>query len=332
MDDILKSGVCPKTGTLEKKTSSPLSDESKEFIDRSRSSATKKAYRADWDRFVEWTEEKKLSSLPAEGSTVANYISHLATIGRAPSTISRVLSSISQAHKTSDLPSPTGSPEVINVNKGIRRDKGTAQRRAKPLVLADLKRVCDKIRPSFLGKRDKALILVGWAAALRRSEIVALDIEDIDFVEQGMILTIRRSKTDQEGAGYKIGIPFASDKHYCPVLKTADWINVAEISSGPLFFAIGTPGKKWHAHIETPRRLAASMVNAVIKRRLKISGMNPAGYSGHSLRAGFVTSAAKEEIPEHRIKTQTRHRSTAILRSYIRDGAIFENHPLSILL
>jgi len=309
-----------------------LSKSSVKFIESSRANSTKKAYRADWQRFEAWTEKQEVDCLPASGSTVANYISYLADLGRAPSTISRVLSSISQAHKLADLASPTGSPEVVNVNKGIRRKKGVAQRRAKPLILADLKRVCAKIRPSFLGKRDKSLILLGWAAALRRSELVALDLEDIDFVDEGLILQIRFSKTDQEGEGYKIGVPFAKDPLFCPVLKLKEWIGVAEIESGPVFFAIGTPGKKWHAQIDAPRRLSAAMVNTIIKRRLKMAGMNSAGYSGHSLRAGFVTSAAGVNIPENDIKTQTRHRSTAILRTYIRRGNIFENHPLSILL
>jgi integrase len=301
-------------------------------LDASKAPATKRAYRSDYNTFTTWAEAKGLDSLPASGSTVANYITYMADEGRAPSTISRALTSISQAHKTLDMVSPTQSPEVANVYKGIRRTKGTAQRRAKPLVIAELKRLCDSMRPSFLGRRDKALILIGWAGALRRSELVALDLDDVDFVDEGMTISIASSKTDQEGAGYKLGIPFASDKQYCPVLKLKHWLDLAVIVRGPLFIALGTPGKKFHAEISEPRRLAASAVNTIIKRRLKQAGMNAAGYSGHSLRAGFITTAAAQSTPEYLIQAHTRHRSAKVLRGYMRDGSLFSSNPLSILL
>ncbi len=301
-------------------------------MEASRAPATKRAYRGDWEKFTRWAAEQKIDALPATGSTVANYITHLAESGRAASTISRALTSISQAHKTLDLASPTSSPEVANVYKGIKRTKGVAQRRAKPLVIAELKRLCDRMKPSFLGQRDKALILIGWAGALRRSELVALNLEDIDFVDEGLTMSISSSKTDQEGAGYKLGIPFAGDKRYCPVRKLKHWIELARIKGGPLFIALGTPGKKFHADVPEPRRLAASAVNAIIKRRLKHAGMNCAGYSGHSLRAGFITTAASKEIPEYMIQAHTRHRSAKVLRGYMRDGSLFASNPLSIFL
>lgn len=330
---ISKSGNSPPRGTVEKKTSKPgLTHEAKEYLDASKSPATKKAYKSDWNTFTLWASQKGLESLPAAGSTVANYITYLAGAGRAASTISRALTSIAQAHKILDLASPTTSPEVTNVYKGIRRSTGTAQRRAKPLVIAELKRLCDSMRPSFLGRRDKALVLLGWSGALRRSELVALDIEHIDFVKEGMTVSIASSKTDQEGAGYKLGIPFASDENYCPVLKLKNWLDISHIVRGPLFIRLGTPGKKWHTKVNEPRRLAASAVNAIIKRRLKHAGINSAGYSGHSLRAGFITSAAAQGTPEYLIQAHTRHRSAKVLRGYMREGNLFASNPLSILL
>lgn len=282
--------------------------------------------------FVAWAQDNDLDPLPASGATVANYITHLADAGRAASTISRVLTSISQAHKILNLQSPTSSPEVVNVYKGIKRKKGTAQKRAKPLVIAELKRLCDSMRPSFLGRRDKALLLLGWSAALRRSELVALDLEDIDFVEEGLTVFIASSKTDQEGAGYKLGIPFAQEDRYCPVKKLLQWIELARIKTGPLFISVGTPGKAFHAAIEDPSRLAASMVNTVIKRRMRQAKMNPAGYSGHSLRAGFITTAAALKAPEYLIQSHTRHRSAQVLRGYIRESQLFSSNPLSLLI
>jgi integrase len=200
-------------------------------------------------------------------------------------------------------------------------------------VLADLRRLVDAMRPTFLGRRDQALLLVGWAGALRRSEIVALDFEHVDFVEEGMVITIASSKTDQEGEGYKLGIPYAQDGRYCPVKKLEHWINLARIESGPLFFAVGTPGKnKFTTQVDDRRRLSDRMVNVIIKRRAKSAQVSSVGLSGHSLRAGFITTAASKEAPEHMIQLHTRHRSTASLREYIRDGNLFANNPLSALL
>lgn len=312
--------------------SSELSDEALLYVDASTSEATKKAYRSDWLSFKTWATGNRVSYLPATGPTVANYITFLANRKKlASSTISRALSSISQAHETLNLQNPIKSGEVSRVNKGIRRKKGTKQRRAKPLLIEDLKDLCDGMRPSFLGRRDKAILLVGWAAALRRSEIVALNFDDIDFVGQGMTVDISRSKTDQEAEGYKIGIPFAANERHCPVSNLKLWINLAKIESGPLFFSVGTPGKKFYTSVSNPHRLSASMINTILKRRLDQAGKKSAGYSGHSLRAGFVTSAAAQSTPEYLIQGHTRHRSARVLRGYMRDGNLFESNPLSLL-
>ena len=309
-----------------------LANKAVEYISSSRSDATKSAYRSDWNTFSNWSEDRNLQPLPAQASTVALYITWLAEQGRAPSTISRALTSISQAHKAARFDTPTRALEVVEVFKGIRRKLGTAQKHAKPLVLSELKKVIDNLRPTFLGRRDAALLMLGWAGALRRSEIVTVDRQDLEFVEEGMILTIIKSKTDQESAGYKIGIPFGREERYCPVTRVKHWIDLADIRGGPLFFSIGTAGKKFHADVVNPVRISARYVNSIIKKRVEQAGLSPAGYSGHSLRAGFVTSAAKYKIPEHLIQLHTRHRSTKVLRGYIRIGKLFEENPMATLL
>lgn len=321
-----------KIGEYRQNEDQGLTEAAQTYADNATSPNTKKAYKTDLRLFAEWAEDQGLCHLPATGATVANYISHLSDMGRKPSTIARALSSISQAHKSEGLETPTKSNAVATVHRGINRERGTAQRRAKPIVITELRRLCDKIKPSFLGRRDKALILIGWSAALRRSELVALNVENIDFVEEGMIVLIVNSKTDQVGQGYKIGIPYAKDEKYCPVKSLKRWRDLADIKSGPLFFAIGTPGKKFHAEVAKRKKLSAATVNAIIKRRIKQGGMNPAGYSGHSLRAGFITAAAKEKIPEYLIQAHTRHRSAKVLRGYIRDGDLFESNSLAFLL
>lgn len=331
-----KSGACRKPGKPNLRILTPeveiLAESAREFVDSAKSKATKTAYRSDWASFVAWCDDNHFVHLPASPTTVALYITWMAKQRRAASTISRALTSISQAHKYARFDTPTRSLEVVEVNKGIRRTLGTAQRRARPLVLADLKKTINATRPTMLGRRDRALLLVGWAAAMRRSEIVALDLDHIDFVAEGMIVNITRSKTDQEGEGYKIGIPFAQDDKCCPVKILKHWIDLAEITEGPLFFMLGISGRKFHTNVIGPKRLSAKYVNNIIKKRVSQAGINPAGYSGHSLRAGFVTSAASNETPEHLIQLHTRHRSTKTLRGYIREGGLFTSNPLSIML
>lgn len=336
MVKALKSGGSQKIKKRKEKTAiqdlKDLNNKARDFLSSSKSDATKRAYRSDWKNFVTWAVGHELESLPALSSTIALYITWLADSNRAPSSIARALTSISQAHKAARLDTPTRSLEVVEVFKGIRRKVGTAQKRAKPLVLKELKKVVDSLRPTFLGRRDRALLLLGWAGALRRSELVFLDRENIDFVEEGMIVNIVRSKTDQEGQGFKLGIPFAKDEKYCPVKKLEHWIELAQITAGPLFFSVGTPGKKFHAKVIEKNRLSAKYVNSIIKKRVKQAGYSPAGYSGHSLRAGFITSAAKMKAPEHVIQVHTRHRSTKTLRGYIRDGSLFDSNPLAVML
>jgi site-specific recombinase XerD len=309
-----------------------LQTKAQEFVAASKSAATKLAYRADWSSFVNWCSQHDLCFLPAESKTVALWITELAQRGRATSSIARALTSICQAHKFFKLPPPTAAAEVTEVFKGIKRTNGTAQSKAKPLVWSDLCKVIDRIPPSFIGRRDRALLAVGWAAALRRSEITALNVEDVDFVPEGMVVTVRKSKTDQESEGYKIGIPLGKDKRHCPTTLLKHWIDLSCIKRGPLFFAIGFKGQYFHINVEHKQRLSDRMINKIIQRSVEGAKFSPRGFSGHSLRAGFITTAASKGTPEYTIQIHTRHRSTKVLRGYIRQGSLFSENPLTVLI
>jgi site-specific recombinase XerD len=327
MDTLQKPGPKPTLRELEELVSS-----AEQYISDSISESTKTAYGTDWKAFVIWCATKNLSSLPADEQTVILWITYLSKENYAISSISRKLTSISQAHAIAGHVSPTGHPMVRAALKGIRREKGISQKQAKPLVLKDLKKVLDNIRPTFMGRRDECLLWLGWSAALRRSEIVAIDREHIEFCEEGLILTIPRSKTDQEGFGEKIGIPYGQCDKFCPVHAVKRWFDLSKIESGPIFFAIGSPDELWIRDCNRQNRLSARSVNNIIKKRVRDAGMSPAGYSGHSLRAGFVTSAAKAKIPEYQIQIHTRHRSSKVLRKYIRDASLFNENSLSVLI
>lgn len=331
MGKILKFGVTnPPTPYVNRDVDSLVSG-IKLFMDAAKSEATKRAYRTDWANFTAFCENNELSSMPAEPSTLCAYITALAESGRKVSTITRHMTTISQAHRAFRKRSPTGDFDVLDVLKGIKRTIGVAQKKARALVWSDLVKVCRSIRPHFQGKRDKALLLVGWAAALRRSELVALDLSDIGFVAEGMIVNIARSKTDQEGAGYEIGVPFAKDPQCCPTTALKSWIEIARIESGPLFFSIGNTAKQFFLEVADRERLRPRGVNYILGRRLEKAQINTDGYSGHSLRAGFITSASKAGVPEHMIQTHTRHRSVKTMRGYIREGNLFNDNPASVI-
>lgn len=310
-----------------------LSERSEFYREKSLSESTKISYSYDWSAFTDWCFNFHFCPLPADPKTVELYITHLSDLGRAVSTISRSITSIRQAHILLSYESPTDNPMVRKTWEGIRKTIGTAKKQAKPLAIEDLKKIVDTTMPTFLGRRDAAILLLGWVGALRRSEIVNINVEDIQFVDEGMILTILRSKTDQEGRGYKIGIPHASEERYSAPLRLRNWIELSRIETGPLFFSIGMRGKgKFTSEIPDSKKLSANMINVILEKRLRQAGIDPTGYSGHSLRSGFITHAAKLKIPENLIQRHTRHASIPILRQYIRLGNIFEENPTKIML
>ena len=232
-------------------------------------------------------------------------------------TIQRRLNSIAEAHKAVGLKSPTHHPMVTNTMKGIRRTKGTAAEQKTPTLTDDIRAMVDATDTGIIGTRDRALMLLGFAGAFRRSELVGLDVEDCIFGKDGLTVTLRRSKTDQDGAGRKIGIPSGSNPETCPVRTTQGWMEMAGVTTGPLFRSINRHGKVRSG------RLSGIDVSRVVKKLAKRAGLDPAKYGGHSLRAGHATAAAIAGASERSIMKQTGHRSVQMVRRYIRDGSLF---------
>jgi integrase len=241
------------------------------------------------------------------------------------STLTRRLAAISVAHKTKGLPNPAASPLVRATMRGIRRAHGAAQRQAKPLLREDLFVVLGAMGDRLKDLRDRALLLVGFAAGLRRSELAAIDFIDFERVREGIILTIRRSKTDQDGVGRRIGVPFGRTIH-CSVKALEDWLSAARIEDGSVFRPVDRHGRL------SASRLSGEAVSLILRDRVAAAGFDPSGYSGHSLRAGFATSATRAGVSTFKIRQQTGHASDAMLSRYIRDGELFLGNAAGVLL
>jgi integrase len=209
---------------------------------------------------------------------------------------------------------------VRNTLKGIRRTLGTAPAQKAPTLTDDIRAMIAATDAGAIGARDRALVLLGFAGAFRRSELVGLDAEDCAFGKDGLTVTLRRSKVDQEGAGRKVGIPYGANPETCPVRTMRAWIEAAAISGGPLFRSINR-----HGHVQ-PGRLSGIDVARVVKKLAQRAGLDSAKYAGHSLRAGHATSAAIAGASERSIMNQTGHRSVQMVRRYIRDGSLFREN------
>lgn len=297
-----------------------LSEAATDYAQASRASNTKRAYAADWQHFTTWCNEHGSGSLPATAQTVANYIAALAKDGYKSATITRRLASISQAHQFAGFGSPTKLEGVRSVLKGIRRTHTTAQDQAAPITIEVLRLLVGALPITLMGQRDRALLLVGFAGALRRSELVALQVADVQFVSAGMILTLRRSKTDQEGAGASKGIAYGENKYTCPVRALKAWLKDAGITHGPIF----RPLDRW-GNVETGQ-LSDRAVARVVQRTVAAAGLDPKDYSGHSLRAGLVTSAALAGASETEIMRQSGHKSSQMVQKYIRVADVFKEN------
>src|SRR5579863_4044969 len=277
------------------------------------SKATLRAYETDWRLFTEWAASRGLRTLPADPGAVADYLVHLSREGLKVSSIRRVLSGLAFAHRRAGLDWFT--PREVRVAlRAIRRDLGTAPQRKRAVTDVELRAML-----GHLELRDRAMLLVGWAAALRRSEVVALDVEDTELAEQGLLLTIRRSKTDQEGAGQRVGVCFASERAYCPVRTLQEHLSVAGIASGALF------------RNERGERLNSRTVARVVQRAARNAGLGE-GFAGHSLRAGLATTAAQKGVSEDAIQRQGRWTNTAQVREYYRFATLFTNNATKGLL
>jgi integrase len=297
---------------------SSLTEAAKTYVQAAKAASTRRAYQTDWRDFQAWCEGSGLESLPAAPETVAFYLTALARRLKV-STLQRRISAISQAHQAAQRESPTKSIAVRTVMAGIRRTHGTAQVGKAAAVTEDIKAMLDTLPKNLLGVRDRALLLVGFAGAFRRSELVGLNVEDVQFSRHGLLITIRQSKTDQYAQGQIIGIPRGQHKTTCPVRSLEAWLKAAGIAEGPIFRSVNR-----HGQVQ-PTRLSDKAVALVVKRAAAACGLDPARYAGHSLRAGLATAAAAG-VAERQIMKQTRHTSERMVRKYIRDGELFRDN------
>lgn len=276
--------------------------------------ATRRAYRADWECFTAWCQEVGTNPLPAAPETVGAYLAAKAVTLRV-STLERRLAAIATAHRMAGHQLDVRHPAIRQVMRGIRREHGSAQRQATAATTDVVKAMVATCDGSPLGLRDRALLLVGFAGAFRRAELVTLQVEDIEAVPEGIRITIRRSKGDQAGAGQVVGIA-RTGSQTCPVATLAAWTTVAGITEGCLFRSVDRHGRVGDS-------LSDKAVALIVKRRAEAAGLDPERFSGHSLRAGLATSAAAAGAEERDIQRQTRHRSVVVLRRYIREGELF---------
>ncbi len=311
--------IGPVTSTGADAVLSPLLDQVREYIRASKSENTLRGYQSDWRAFCAWCESRALCPLPANPETVATFIAECA--GRLKvGSVQRRLNAIAEAHKAVGLESPTRASVVINTMKGIRRTRGTTPVQKTATLIDDIRGMVDATDAGLIGARDRALILLGFAGAFRRSELVGLSVGDCAFGKDGLTVTLRRSKTDQAGAGRKIGIPYGSNPDTCPVRTMQSWIEQAAISAGPLFRSINR-----HGQVQ-PGALSGIDVARVVKKLAERAGLDSAKYAGHSLRSGHATSAAIAGASERSIMNQTGHRSVQMVRRYIREGSLFREN------
>jgi integrase len=299
-------------------TSTELPSAVAEYVSASLADKTRLAYRGDLADFIAFGGE-----IPCTPEQLCIYIAERAK-NHSPFTIARRVVGISRAHTSQGILDPAKNDLVRAVLRGVRRTHGKPQRQVSPLLKSDLLAILPSMHGTK-GARDRALILLGFAAALRRSELVNLNVEDIVFSKDGLVLYIRRSKTDQAGEGRKIAVPYARSC-YCPVKAVKNWCSIAKITTGPIFRPVKKNGGV------SSGRLTSQVLALVLKAYATSVGLDAANFSGHSLRAGLVTSAAIAGVSSWKIKAQTGHRSDAMIARYVRDTNLFVDNAASAVL
>ncbi|HUZ01651.1 MAG TPA: tyrosine-type recombinase/integrase [Thermomicrobiaceae bacterium] len=291
------------------------------FAQRSRADNTLRGYRTDWARWTAWAASNGVAAMPANPRAVEAWLCEEAAT-HTPGTLSRRVAALRLAHELAGHPTPIDS-HVRRVLEGIRRTTGRPPRRVAPMMLSDLRAgVATLDLDTLAGLRDRALLTLGWAGAFRRSELVALRVDDVTWTEEGLRVMVRRSKTDQSGTGQILGIPHAREEHddVCPPCSLADWLGTAGIDSGPIFRRLLTPTTVG------PDAIRDKGIAELVQRVMYAAGI--AGeWSGHSLRAGFATEAARHQMDALAISKQTRHRKLDTLAVYVREGDLFIRNP-----
>jgi site-specific recombinase XerD len=304
-----------------------LQEETLLNLKNSKAKNTIRAYKSDFRDFGLFCAQNGFKSIPSEPKIVSLYLTKLSTIDVKMSTIKRRLVSIGIIHRLKGHYLDTKHPSIVENLMGIKRRKGSIQKGKKPLLINNLTKLINVIDNQNINEikilRDRTIILIGFSGGFRRNEITSLDYEDLDFVKEGMKINIKRSKTDQFGEGSVKGLPYFDNKKYCPVISSQKWIKISNIRSGPLF-------RRFNKGLNlSENRLTDQTVALLIKKYLNLSGIDSNNYSGHSLRSGFATSAAEAGAEERSIMAMTGHKSTEMVRRYIKDANLFKNNALS---
>jgi len=304
-----------------------LQEETLLNLKNSKAKNTIRAYKSDFNDFGLFCAKNGFQSLPSDPKVVSLYLTYLSTKDAKMSTLKRRLVSIGVIHKLKGHYLDTKNPSIIENIMGIKRRKGSIQKGKKPLLINNLKKIINAIdeqnNAEIKKLRDRSIILIGFSGGFRRNELVSLDHEDLDFLQEGLKIKIRRSKTDQFGEGSVKGLPYFDSPKYCPVVSLQKWLDISKINSGALFrrFTKGSNLSK--------NRLTDQTVALLIKEYLKLAGIDSKNYSGHSLRSGFATSAAESGAEERTIMAMTGHKSTEMVRRYIKEANLFKNNALN---
>jgi len=303
-----------------------LHEETLKNLQGSKANNTLRAYKSDFRDFGAFCAKHGFKSMPTEPKVVSLYLTHLSANSKI-STLRRRLVSIGVVHRIKGHYLDTKHPAIVENLMGIKRKKGSIQTGKKPILINHLKQIINVIDDQKIEKikklRNKTLILIGFSGGFRRTELISIDHEDIDFVQEGVKITVRRSKTDQFGEGMIKGLPYFSNEKYCPVLNLKNWLTLSKIKTGPIFrrFAKGS--------ILTGHRLTDQSVVLIIKDCLKLAGIENQNFSGHSLRSGFATVAAESGADERSIMAMTGHKTTQMVRRYIKEANLFKNNALN---
>ena len=294
----------------------------------SKSNNTLRAYKSDFKDFGAFCAKHGLNSLPSEPKVVSIYLTHLSKNSKF-STLKRRLVSISMVHKLKGHYLDTKHPIIVENLMGIRRVNGNIQKGKKPILINHLKSIINIIDEQKTGEikklRDKSIILIGFGGGFRRSELISIDHEDLEFVPEGIKITIKRSKTDQFGEGMTKGLPYFANETYCPIKNLKKWLNISKIKTGPIF-------RRFSKGLSlSDKRLTDQSVVLLIKSYLNLAGIENKNFSGHSLRSGFATVAAESGADERSIMAMTGHKTTQMVRRYIKEGNLFRNNALSKL-
>ena len=287
---------------------------------------TLKAYRSDFKDFAAFCAKHGLNSLPTEPKIVSLYLTHLSQKSKI-STLRRRLVSISMVHKLKGHYLDTKHPIIVENLMGIRRVKGSIQKGKKPILINHLKSIIKVINEQKIDEikklRDKSIILIGFGGGFRRTELISIDQEDLEFVPEGLKINVKRSKTDQFGEGMIKGLPYFANEIYCPVTNLKAWLEVSQIKSGPIF-------RRFSKGLSlTNKRLTDQSVVLLIKEYLKLAGIENTNFAGHSLRSGFATVAAESGADERSIMSMTGHKTSQMVRRYIKEANIFKNNALN---